>query len=86
MTGVSLSSEKVREAKRKDHLIRYFLGLKKRGSKPKWDEVMKKGNELEVGTNGLLFRKMTGPESLRRMQVVIFRKMADAVLETVLET
>ena len=69
----------------------YFVRLKKDRSKQKWDKVADQGNELnlllaqwespEDGTGGLLFRKLTGPESLKRMQVVICRKIVDAVLE-----
>ena len=90
LTDVSLSSKKIREAQREDPVIGYFLNLKRGESKPNWDEVADQGNKLKslwaqweslkIGASELLFRKLTGPGSLRMMQVVTPRKMIDAVL------
>ena len=67
---LNLGNEKIREAKREDPMIGYFLSLKRGGSKPNLDEIADQADELkslwalwesiEVGAGGLLFRKWTG--------------------------
>ena len=86
-----LSPRLVREAQEKDAVIGHFLRLRKMERKPKWDEVSDQGNELkslwaqwesfEIGADGLLYRKLVGPGSLRRMQIVIPQSLTQVVLE-----
>ena len=63
--------------------------LKKRGVKPGYDEISDQGNEfkslwaqwesMELSKDGLLFRKLQGPGSFKRVQLIIPRKLVEVV-------
>jgi len=86
-----LSLEIIKEAQEEDSVVARILQLKKVGDKPKWDDVTDQGNEfkslwaqwesLEVGTDGLLYRMLSGPGVRARRQLVIPRKLVELVLE-----
>ena len=58
-----------------------FTQLKKRGVKPSYDEILDQGNEfrslwaqwesMEYSKDGLLFRKLQGPGSFRRVKLIV---------------
>ena len=88
---VQLNCKKLLEAQRSDKVTSLFMEMKAREVKPTWDEVTGQSNEfkslwaqwenLEVDENGLLVRKLTGPGSLRRTQLVIPKALVELVLK-----
>ena len=87
----TLSSKALREAQEKDPVTRCLLQWKKEDKKPCWDEVSARGSEVKsfwaqweslvINQDGLLCRKLSGPASSQRMQIVIPSSLIDAILE-----
>ena len=84
LSCVDLNPEMWKEVKDSDTVLGNFAQLKKEGFKPGYDEISEQGNEfkslwaqwesMELGHDGLLFRKQQGPGSFRRVQPIVPRK------------
>lgn len=86
-----LNSDVVREAQKSDPVIGLFLRMKEEGSKPEWNDISAHGAEFKsywaqwesivINSKGLLCRKLVGPGSSVRMQMIIPNSLVDVVLE-----
>ena len=87
---VDLNLEMWKKAQDKDTVLGKFAQLKEKGVKPSYDEISDQGNEyksywaqwesVELSQDGLLFRKLQGPGSFRRVQLIVPRKLIEVVL------
>ena len=90
LSYADVNPEKWVEAQDDDVVLGKFAQLKMGGVKPGYDEISDQGNKfkslwaqwesVELSKDGMLFRKLQGPGSCRRAQLIVPRKLVEDVL------